>query len=139
MAQWLENMGRESPKPLLFPEDDLMNDLIGRYFNNVNIIMPVLHRPTFDEDVRSSLHLRDRMFGSVVLLVCALGSRFSYDPRVLVASDKTWLSAGWPYFSQTRVFDDAAFVSPASHLHLLQGMCVRATQRLPAVVEAELV
>ena len=102
-----------------------MSELVELYFSDINILMPVLHRPSFEEDVRSNLHLRDRTFGSIVLLVCALGSRFSHNPRVLAAGDKTWLSAGWQWFTQTRVLDDAALVSPASYLRVLQAICVR--------------
>ncbi|KZV68284.1 hypothetical protein PENSPDRAFT_610193 [Peniophora sp. CONT] len=122
---WLDRFMHDVPfKPLNFPDHDLMDELIGRYFSDINILMPVLHRPTFEEGMRSSLHLRDRMFGSLVLLVCALGSRFSDDPRVLVAGDNTWLSAGWKWFTQTRAFDDATLVTPSSQLHLLQVMCL---------------
>jgi len=35
-----------------------------------------------------------------VLLACALGSRYSDDPRVMVTDDDTGLSAGWNYFVQ---------------------------------------
>lgn len=127
IAQWLDRFRHDVPfRPLNFPDHDLMDDLIGRYFSDINILLPVLHRPTFEQDMRSSLHLRDRMFGSLVLLICALGSRFSDDPRVLVAGDQTWLSAGWKWFTQTRAFDDATLVTPSSQLHLLQVMCVRA-------------
>ncbi|KZV61983.1 hypothetical protein PENSPDRAFT_658517 [Peniophora sp. CONT] len=123
---WLNDYGNDaSYKPLHFPDPDLMDELVGRYFANINILMPVLHRPTFEDDLRSSLHLRDRTFGSVVLLVCALGSRFSYDRRVLVGGDKTWLSAGWNWFTQTRVMDDATLYSTSSsHLHILQAACL---------------
>ena len=55
----------------------------------------------------------------------ALGARFSHDKRVLVSGDKTWLSAGWKWFTQTRVFDDTTLVSQISHLRLLQAICVR--------------
>ncbi|VDC00347.1 unnamed protein product [Peniophora sp. CBMAI 1063] len=121
---WLEDFRTEAAKPLIFPEQDLMDDLVRLYFQNLNILMPVLHRPTFEDDLRSSLHLRDRAFGSIVLIVCALGSRFSHDKRVLLPSDQTWLSAGWKWFSQTKVCDDATVVAPNSHLHLLQATCL---------------
>lgn len=127
MAQWLDDFGNLAPpRPTYFPDNDLVPELVALYFANFNILSPVLHRPTFEENLRSSLHLRDRSFGSVVLLVCALGSRYSHNPRVLANGDKTWLSAGWKWFTQTQVLDDATLVSPASHLHVLQATCVRA-------------
>ena len=101
-----------------------MDELVGHYFSFVNIFTPVLHRPTFEEDLRSNLHLRERNFGNLVLLVCALGSRYTLDRRVLVDGDHTWHSAGWNWFMQTRIFDDALLLSTTSHLHVLQAACV---------------
>ena len=68
------------------------------------------------------------MFPATLLAVCSLGSRFSYDRRILLSGDKTWLSSGWSYFSQTHVLDDAGLGSQPSHLHLLQSICVRVLQ-----------
>ncbi|VDC00344.1 unnamed protein product [Peniophora sp. CBMAI 1063] len=122
---WLDGFGHQSPSnPLLFPDRDLMDELIGCYFANSNLLLPALHRPTFEEDMRSGLHRHERTFGSVVLLVCALGSRYSHNPRVLASGDRTWLSAGWKWFTQVRVLDEATLVSPATHLHVLQAMCL---------------
>lgn len=64
---------------------------------------PVLHRPTFERQVAAGLHNQNINFARIYLLVCALGSRFSSDPRVTLptADGKThWASAGWSYFSQ---------------------------------------
>ncbi|VDC07913.1 unnamed protein product [Peniophora sp. CBMAI 1063] len=122
---WLTFFGTvQELDPLRFPDQDLMDELIEHYFTNINIFTPVLHRPTFDEDLRTFLHLRERNFGCVVLLVCALGSRFSSDPRVLVEGDQTWYSAGWKWFIQTRIFDDANLLSTTWHLHVLQAACL---------------
>ncbi|KZV61985.1 hypothetical protein PENSPDRAFT_759060 [Peniophora sp. CONT] len=124
---WLEGFGDEPSRTAFnFPDYDLMDELIGCYFSNSNIFMPILHRPTFQEDLRSGLHYRDRKFGSVVLLVCALGSRYSHDSRVLSSGDKTWLSAGWKWYTQTRILDDTTLASPASHLHVFQATCLGA-------------
>ena len=121
---------------LIFPDPDLLNELVDLYFSNVNILMPVLHRPTFEGDVRTGLHLRHPIFGCVVLLVCALGSRFCRDPRVILPGDKGSLSSGWRWFSQTRGLDDASLISPSSHLHLLQSICVRDIPLLSTVARS---
>ncbi|KAI0692333.1 fungal-specific transcription factor domain-containing protein [Cytidiella melzeri] len=104
-----------SPTNYIFPPADLMLDLISLYFTEYNIYTPLLHRPTFDLNLKSGLHLQDNGFGAVVLIVCALGSRASDDPRVLLDversgaekngtsdSEQTYHSAGWEWFDQVR-------------------------------------
>ncbi|RXW16420.1 hypothetical protein EST38_g9435 [Candolleomyces aberdarensis] len=70
---------RQSPE---FPEPDLLHALVGYYFKHINIELPLLHRPTFEKEIAQGLHKRNATFGAVVLLVCAMGSRYSSDPRV---------------------------------------------------------
>ena len=126
MFQWQEDFAYDgSPGPYQFPEDNLMNDLIQLYFFDVHMFAPVLHRPSFEADVKSGLHLRNREFGSLVLLVCALAARFSNDRRVIVDGEENWHSAGWRYFTQVRMYSDAFVLTPSSHLHGLQTICVR--------------
>ncbi|KZV68530.1 hypothetical protein PENSPDRAFT_653130 [Peniophora sp. CONT] len=111
-------------QPLRFPDQALMDELIEHYFTNINIFTPILHRPTFENDLRSYLHLRERNFGCVVLLVCALGSRFTDDRRVLVDGDETRQSAGSKWFIQTQIFNDATLLTTTWHLHVLQAACL---------------
>ena len=130
--QWLTFFDSvEQPSALQFPDKDLMDELVEHYFTNINIFTPVLHRPTFGDNLKSDLHHRERNFGCVVLLVCALGSRFSQDRRVLVDGDQTWHSSGWKWFIQTRIFDDARLLSTSWNLHVLQAACVRLQEVLP--------
>ena len=86
--------------PYAFPPDDLMISLVNHYFMDLNIHLPLLHRPTFEGCVESALHLEDEGFASLLLLVCAIGARFSYDKRVLSEGTDNWHSAGWKWFSQ---------------------------------------
>ncbi|KAJ3558753.1 hypothetical protein NM688_g738 [Phlebia brevispora] len=87
------------PYPIqAFPEPGLMQSLIDLYFSNYNIYMPLLHRPTFEKDLRSGLHLVDEGFGATVLLVCALGAKFSEDPRVLLEGVDSVHASGWKWF-----------------------------------------
>ncbi|KAJ7761028.1 fungal-specific transcription factor domain-containing protein [Mycena metata] len=89
------------PAPLYhFPPDDLLNSLVTTYFTRINIVMALLHRPTFERSIASGLHLLDNSFGSVVLAVCALASRYSDDPRVVLEGTNSRLSAGWEWFRQ---------------------------------------
>ena len=66
-------------KENVFPRRDLMHKLIDAYFIHVNTYLALLHRPTFERDVKIGLHLRDRGFGAVLLLVCAIGSALASD------------------------------------------------------------
>ena len=96
---------------LLFPDAELMASLVDLYFTQANTYLPLLHKPTFIGGIREGLHLRDLSFGCIVLLVCAIGARFSDDPRVILEEEKasqsagdppTYLSAGWAYFCQVQ-------------------------------------
>ncbi|KAF9526547.1 fungal-specific transcription factor domain-containing protein [Crepidotus variabilis] len=86
-----------------YPPPSLMNSLIGLYFTNMNPYMPLLHRPSFEQLVTQGLHRTDRAFGATVLLVCAIGAKYSDDVRVLVDGTDSWLSAGWKYHQQVKL------------------------------------
>ncbi|KAK0461277.1 fungal-specific transcription factor domain-containing protein [Desarmillaria tabescens] len=86
----------------VFPDDDLILSLVDIYFNTINIIFPMLHRPTFDKNVAEGLHLRDHNFGAALLLVLAIASRYSNDPRVY-SDPNAKLSSGWKFFEQMGV------------------------------------
>jgi hypothetical protein len=78
---------RPIQQSLEFPDPALLDTLVGHYFKHVNIELPLLHRPTFERDIAQGLHRRDATFGAVVLLVCAMGSRYSDDPRVQLSDE----------------------------------------------------
>ena len=70
MGQWLSSNVQDEHSPHKgFPPPDLLNTLISLYFAHMNDLLPLLHRPTFEQSVREGLHLRDEGFGSTVLLV----------------------------------------------------------------------
>lgn len=85
-----------------FPDPLLMERMFGLYFANVHPSLPVLHRPTFLQCVASKLHLVDEVFGATVLLVCALGARFSHEHASLPPGAAHWQLCGWPWFEQVR-------------------------------------
>ena len=74
-----------------------MASLFEFFFIHFNDYMPILHRPAFENHVKDGLHLRDRAFGGVVALVCANGSVWSQDPRVLENEAGV---PGWQWFQQ---------------------------------------
>ena len=77
-----------------------MAQLVDAYFFHYNMFFPLLHRPTFDRDLQAGLHLTDECFGSIVLLVCAIGSKFSDDSTVLPEGIPHWHWAGWQWFDR---------------------------------------
>ncbi|KIK60190.1 hypothetical protein GYMLUDRAFT_614488 [Collybiopsis luxurians FD-317 M1] len=89
--------------PYVFPEDDLLHHLIDLYFTKVNPYYPMLHRPTLEKSLWEGLHLTDRGFGAIILMVCTLGSQYSDDPRTLIEGTNSEHSKGWGYFRQIRL------------------------------------
>ncbi|KAJ7655929.1 fungal-specific transcription factor domain-containing protein [Mycena rosella] len=85
-----------------FPEQDLTTSLIKLYFININIFFPLLHRPTFEEAFTANMHLFHAGFAGTLLLVCALGARYSADPRVHLPGG-AHSSAGLRWFSQVNL------------------------------------
>ncbi|KAF9526614.1 fungal-specific transcription factor domain-containing protein [Crepidotus variabilis] len=108
-----------------YPAASLMNSLIGFYFTNMNPYMPLLHRPTFEQLISQGLHHTDRAFGATVLLVCALGAKFSDDNRVLAEGTDSWLSAGWKYYRQVKLLRENTNEKPS--LYELQAYALHAT------------
>ncbi|KAG5732476.1 Transcriptional activator protein acu-15 [Termitomyces sp. T112] len=113
MAPW-ERSTEEVPKAsFIFPEPDLINHLIDLYFSKVNIFWPLLHRPTFEKAVVDEYHLRDDGFASVLLLVCAVASRFSDDPRTLLDGVEDLSSAGWRWYQQVQTVRRSVLAPPS--------------------------
>ncbi|KAJ6622459.1 fungal-specific transcription factor domain-containing protein [Mycena sp. CBHHK59/15] len=90
-----------------FPPPDLAAELIDLYFTRAHIYLPLLHRQTFDRNVETGVHHWDNSFAAIVLLVCAIGSRWSNDPRVLSSPGPNGggtaaghLHCGWEWFNQ---------------------------------------
>lgn len=103
------------PSNCSFPDPDLMSALIDLYFEYVNLFNPLLHRPTFDRLLHDNMHFKDVSLAEVVLLVCALGARFSDDQRVFL--DGSTLSAGCMWFKQAQEIEDR-ILAPASLYHI---------------------
>ncbi|KAI3609468.1 hypothetical protein WG66_001243 [Moniliophthora roreri] len=93
----------DTPPTYVFPDEDLLPQLIELYFQHVNPFWPLLHRPTFERSVAEREHLYGHLFGGVLLLVCATGARYSSDPRVFSEGPTVPNSAGWYWMSQVPV------------------------------------
>ncbi|KAF9264054.1 hypothetical protein L218DRAFT_247294 [Marasmius fiardii PR-910] len=91
-----------------------MVSLISLYFQRVNVLFPILHAPTFWRNVIQGLHIERPDFGAVVLVVCALGSKYSEDERVFSSPDQP-SSAGWKWFEQVPLLRRSQFEPPTLH------------------------
>ena len=85
-----------------FPDPDLFPQLVNLYFGHTNAYLPLLNRIIFQKGIDEGLHLNDEAFGSVVLLVCAIGARFSDDPRVIFDAENSFQTAGWKWFTRVQ-------------------------------------
>jgi hypothetical protein len=103
-----------------------MRQLLDGYFLHFNPLLPLLHRPTFEDAVKQGLHLVDNGFGFVLLLVVALGARWVDDQRVLL-EDGSRYSAGWKWFNQVQLPMKALLAPP--RVTDLQVYCVRPVSR----------
>ncbi|KAJ7723932.1 fungal-specific transcription factor domain-containing protein [Mycena metata] len=104
-----------------FPDDDLLQSLIQLYFSSVNPFLPLLHRPTFDNAVNRRLYLTHSGFAKTVLLVCAVGARYSTDPRVSIPDTPPRETAGWKWFDQVKLSGHMVHSHPT--LYDLQSYC----------------
>jgi hypothetical protein len=116
-----------------FPPNDLLATLIDLYFTQMDEYFSLLHRPTFEYEVASGLHLTNQGFASVLLAVCACGARISDDPRV-VMKGTTAHSAGWRWFRQIQLIRRSFWVPPS--LHDLQLYVVRTLSKVDRTNES---
>ncbi|KAJ7046849.1 putative fungal-specific transcription factor [Mycena alexandri] len=122
-VQWLLPRADEEDNPqYTFPESDLLSSLVALYFVHVNCYYPVLHRPSFERNVKDKLHLRDHRFAATLLTVCALGSRHSDDPRVFLEGVDNFHTAGWKWHNQVRVIPKHLVYKP--NLYELQTIAL---------------
>ncbi|KAJ7122252.1 fungal-specific transcription factor domain-containing protein [Mycena epipterygia] len=102
MSSPWENTALTRTHTYRLPPPDLVAHLAELYFTHAHIYLPVLHRQTFDRRVEMGMDHWDDGFAAIVLIVCAIGSRWSDDPRVLLpaSKDKSLLRCGWEWFNQ---------------------------------------
>ncbi|KAJ3502010.1 hypothetical protein NLJ89_g9078 [Agrocybe chaxingu] len=106
----------------VFPDPDLAKELISLYFKHVNVDIPLLHRPSFERSARDGLYYTDEGFADIYLLVCALGARFSSDPRVRLDDVVSHHSAGWRWFNQLDSWKESYVSMPS--LYGIQSYCL---------------
>ncbi|PBK99196.1 hypothetical protein ARMGADRAFT_918028, partial [Armillaria gallica] len=114
---WHQNTWFRAHYPeFTLPEDDLLSSLVDLYFAEVNPFVPLLHRPTFEKSVKDKLYLEDKDFTMVLLLVCAVASRYTDDPRVLSDGVTAKQSSGWKWCGYCSLIAVTLFVIPTSQL-----------------------
>lgn len=96
---------------LHYPDEDLLPKLVENYFVHINTFSPVLHRPSFERTLAENRHHSDIGFGSVLLLVCAIGARWTDDSRVYLERT-TKHSAGWKWFDQVHMIRKSMLSPP---------------------------
>ncbi|KAG2018364.1 nuclear protein [Coprinopsis cinerea AmutBmut pab1-1] len=85
LPSWINHKRQdESRYPFRFPAKPLMQNLISKYFETANLHLPLIHRPTFEREIQEGLHLQNDSFAVTVLLICAIGARYSTDPEVFL-------------------------------------------------------
>ncbi|KAG9005818.1 hypothetical protein FRB93_009214 [Tulasnella sp. JGI-2019a] len=92
-----------SVNSLKFPPPDLIRILVDHCFEDGMSIMPILHRPSFEQQYAAENHRSDIDFARLLLIVCSVGARYCNDARVCLTSPEgevEWNSAGWVYFAQ---------------------------------------
>lgn len=106
-----------------FPPPDLAASLVDLYFAHINLLLPLLHRPTFARALAAGLHLTNDGFAATYLLVCAIGARFSSDPRVLLDGNDNVHSCGWRWFQQLQPMRDPLGASPCLYDLQFSAVC----------------
>ncbi|KAK0201467.1 fungal-specific transcription factor domain-containing protein [Desarmillaria ectypa] len=107
----------------VFPDPDLMLALVTLYFTHYNCHLPLLHRPTFEKAMVDGEHWADHLYAGTLLLVCALGARYSNDPRIF-STQPGGGEAGWKYFEQLTSFQTALQDRTSTTLYELQIHCL---------------
>ncbi|KAJ7915228.1 fungal-specific transcription factor domain-containing protein [Mycena leptocephala] len=107
------------PHSLSFPADHLMHSLVSLYFSNVNLFIPVLHRPTFEECVHQRLHMRNLGFGTLLLLVCSLGALYVTE---LAISHTERQKLAWKWYNQVELCGHSLRHPPT--LYDIQAYCL---------------
>ncbi|PPQ91999.1 hypothetical protein CVT25_004655 [Psilocybe cyanescens] len=138
MSPWESKYVNSSETSYVYPDYELLMNLVTLYFEKTNSLIPLLHAPTFLRLLASGRHYWDASFGMTVLLVCAIGSRYSDDPRVISEMDAgaPGLSSGWHYFSQVPVHRKILLLKTSVYdlqYYFLAALYLHGTSMAPAV------
>ncbi|KAJ7366071.1 fungal-specific transcription factor domain-containing protein [Mycena albidolilacea] len=120
MKSW-EAYAPTPPHNFAFPDDHLMGSLVSLYFSNVNTFVPMLQRPMFEECLQRGVHMHDTGFGTILLLVCALGSLYLTDTGI---SKRDREILAWKWYNQIELCGHLLRRQPT--LRDIQAYCLAA-------------
>ncbi|KAJ7897681.1 hypothetical protein B0H14DRAFT_2676515 [Mycena olivaceomarginata] len=103
---------------LSFPDSRLLSCLVSLYFENFNIFIPVLYRPSFEDGLARQFHMRHDGFASTLLLVLALGSLYLTDPDI---STEDRHKLAWRWYDQVELCGHSLRRQPTTYD--LQAYC----------------
>ncbi|KAH7108539.1 hypothetical protein BKA62DRAFT_782412 [Auriculariales sp. MPI-PUGE-AT-0066] len=87
-------------EPVL-PPPEQMAPLVRAYFETWNTVLPVFHRPLFEQEILTVHETRNKHFMAALLLVCALGEgRLALEKQGPTSEEP----AGWKYYMQAEPF-----------------------------------
>ncbi|ORY82329.1 fungal-specific transcription factor domain-domain-containing protein [Leucosporidium creatinivorum] len=87
VERMLHNEHRKASHSFPLPDQDLADKLVEAYFEQVNNVMVILHRPYFERCIKAGMLESDSSFRSLYFMVLALGSRWiTDDPRLVPPS-----------------------------------------------------
>ncbi|KAF8210345.1 fungal-specific transcription factor domain-containing protein [Mycena galopus ATCC 62051] len=111
-----------------FPPPPLAAQLIDLYFIHCNSQLPLLHRPTFEQQFRDKLHHRSIWFSCVCLGIFAVASRWSDDPLVLPRKCKRTSSGGLDWTCAGLHYHEMAMGIHRVRQSLLRPACLEEIQ-----------
>lgn len=119
------------PKPVLleFPAMDLLQHLVARYFDAINTVFPILHRPSFMRSIQQRLHETNQGFGALVLIVCAIGCGFTDDPRVVQVISPDSSCTAWKFFHQVASAQKRHYLPHSLYEAQIYPVCPLATSK----------
>ena len=92
-----------------------MAHLVDCYFDNLDVILPLLHRPSFVRSIAEGFHEADQNFGAIVLLVCAIGCRYASDPRVAHELSTSAPCTAWSLYNQVNKIRKLPYLPHSLH------------------------
>lgn len=113
--QWLAPMLKSPTVRFEFPETSLMLDLVNSYFDNLDVVLPLLHRPSFMRSIAEGLHELDENFGATVLLVCAIGCKYTNHQSVVHELSTSTPCTAWSLYNQVNRIRKVPYLPHSLH------------------------
>ena len=93
----------------------LMLHLVDSFFDNLDLVLPLLHRPSFMRSIAEGFHELDQNFGATVLLVCAIGCRYTDHPSVVHELSTSTPCTAWSLYNQVNRIRKVPYLPHSLH------------------------